>query len=59
MIDREYIIRLRLPFQEFPGDTDPRAGVRKLRAILKRLLRTYNIRCVECRPADQQPPSKE
>ena len=54
MIDREFIVRLRLP----PGEDDPKAGIRKLRAILKRLLRRYGIKAVSCEPA-KQPPSKE
>ena len=54
MIDREYIVRLRLP----PGEYDKRVGVRKLRRILKRLGRTYGIKAVSCEPA-KQPPSKE
>ena len=54
MIDREYVIRLRMP----PNDTDPAKSIRKLRRILKRLGRTYGIKAVSCEPA-KQPPSKE
>ena len=57
MLDREFIIRLRFPPV---AENDPRANIRKLRTILKRFGRTYGIHCVECRPAEQQPPpSKE
>jgi hypothetical protein len=33
--------------------------VQRLRAALKRLLRSYGLRCVRCQPADEpsQPPS--
>ena len=41
----EYTIRLRC--QHDPTDPD---GIRRLRAALKRLLRGYGLRCLECRP---------
>ena len=31
--------------------------IRKLRALLKRLGRTYGVRCVSIRPADQPSPN--
>lgn len=33
--------------------------IRKLRALLKRLGRTYGIRCLSIRPADQPAPKQE
>ena len=52
MIDREYIVRLRMPKGQ---PTDPGANVRKLQKILKRLGRSYGIKAVECSPAKPKP----
>lgn len=54
MVDREYVIRLRVP----PGDK-PDAAIRRIRAALKVMLRRFQLRCVSIEPAEQQPPCKE
>jgi hypothetical protein len=51
MTDREYILRIRLPPKE-----DSKRANRRLRAALKLLLRTFQIRCVSCEPAGKPVP---
>ena len=45
---REFILRLRGPMHD-----DPKLELRRLRAIMKRLGRTYHFHTVECRPVKQ------
>lgn len=44
----EFHLRLRCPAD--PTDQD---GTRRLRSALKRLWRGYSLRCVECRPVEE------
>jgi hypothetical protein len=37
-----------LEFKRLPSDP---AGIRRLRGVLKRLLRSFGARCLDCRPA--------
>ncbi len=46
MLDREFIVRLRAE-----PDVPAKDRIRKLRAILKRLLRTHGFQCISCEPA--------
>ena len=48
MTEREYIMRLRLPASD-----NHDASIRRLRAALKRLLRSYQIQCVDLRPVEK------
>ncbi len=51
---REYNVKIRLP----PGD-DEKGSIRRLRAWLKRLLRSHNVRCLEIAPADKPKETKK
>lgn len=45
--------RYTLTLRPLPDKSDP-AGVRRLRAALKALLRSYRLRCERCEPEPQE-----